>query len=67
VLHVRLTAELRQYLRLAIDASVRQRIDWGAEPRCADCGIEASEYLEGCRRCGNRRRGKLRRGTLVTV
>jgi hypothetical protein len=60
-----LTYELRAYLRQAVDAATRLRIDWHAEPRCADCGIEADDYLDGCKRCWNRRRAKIRRGKLA--
>jgi hypothetical protein len=62
-----ITSEVRQQLRRAVDASVRQRINWAAEPRCRDCGIEASQYLDGCKRCWNRRRSKLRRGVQIAA
>lgn len=56
-----MTAEFRPALRYAIDEARRARIDWRAEPRCAGCGVEATDYALGCRTCWDRRNGRKRR------
>jgi hypothetical protein len=62
------TGELRQRLRVEIDAARRARIDWSAEPRCRGCGIEIADawsgdplYTTGCRCCSERRATRAKR------